>query len=232
MDYFRPADARGNANLGWLNSHHTFSFGHYYDPQHMGFSVLRVINDDRVIPGAGFGTHGHQDMEIISYVLDGVIEHKDSMGNIYQVPAGEVQRMTAGTGVTHSEYNGSKSDELRFLQIWILPQRRGLAPDYEQKAIEQTDTVTPLITPEGRDGSLRINQDMSLSRLRLNAGESASLRVDDRAGYLHVVKGRAELDGQAIAGGDGAGYVQPADLSVVATEDAFEALWFDLPAVA
>lgn len=232
MDYFRPAAERGNVNLGWLNSNHSFSFGHYHDPRHMGFSVLRVINDDTVTPGAGFGTHGHRDMEIISYVLDGVIEHQDSMGNTYRVPAGEVQRMTAGTGVTHSEYNGSQTAPLRFLQIWIVPNRGGLAPGYEQKAIDQVAPLTPLVTADGRAGSLRMHQDASLYRLRLGRGDTETLTLVGRAGYLHMVDGSVRIAGQSLHAGDGAGFQRSTALKVVADSDTIEALWFDLPAVA
>ncbi|KZZ46584.1 pirin, partial [Thalassolituus sp. HI0120] len=162
-------------NFGWLNSQHSFSFGHYYDPKHMGFSALRVINDDSVAPGAGFDTHGHRDMEIISYVLEGAIEHKDSMGHSYIVPAGDVQRMSAGTGVTHSEFNHSKQHNLRFLQIWIQPNKLGITPGYQQQKIEQRGKLTPLVTPDGSDGSLSIQQDVSLYRVALNRGESLQL---------------------------------------------------------
>ena len=230
MDYFRPADSRGRASFGWLESQHSFSFGHYYDPRHMGLSVLRVINDDTVIGGAGFDTHGHRDMEIISYVLEGSIEHKDSMGNRFVVPAGEVQRMSAGTGIMHSEYNGSRQDTLKFLQIWILPDRKGLAPDYEQARIAQTDTLTPLVTPDGRAGSLSINQDAFMYRLRLTPGEGHELTLGERVGYLHVVSGSALSGEQRLAAGDGVGLITSKSLSLTALDEPFEALWFDLPA--
>ena len=157
MIYHRPSYERGSANFGWLDSKHSFSFGNYYDPEHMGVSALRVINDDTVTPGAGFGKHGHRDMEIISYVLDGAIEHKDSQGNQFVVKAGEVQRMSAGTGITHSEFNHSEDDALRFLQIWIIPNEMGIEPEYEQKLIEQNGKMTPLASPDGVDGSLTIH---------------------------------------------------------------------------
>ena len=162
MLYIRRSESRGNVDFGWLRSRHSFSFGHYYDPKHMGFSVLRVINDDQVVAGAGFDTHGHRDMEIISYVSEGAMEHRDSEGNQYRIPAGEVQRMTAGSGITHSEYNASKTDQLKFIQIWIEPSQQGLHPDYEQAQITQAEQLTALVTPTGSGQSLRINQDASL----------------------------------------------------------------------
>lgn len=193
MLYQRRADERGRANFGWLDSRHTFSFGHYHDPKHMGISALRVINDDTVAPGAGFDTHGHRDMEIISYVLSGAIEHQDSMGNKFVVPAGDVQRMTAGTGITHSEYNHSKTEALKFLQIWILPNQRNLPPGYEQKAIEQRGRLTPLVTPDGRDGSLIVHQDASIYRIQLQDGETEALDTSRGVGYLHVIEGGVYL---------------------------------------
>jgi redox-sensitive bicupin YhaK (pirin superfamily) len=229
MDYFRPANSRGRASFGWLESKHSFSFGHYYDPKHMGISVLRVINDDTVIGGAGFDTHGHRDMEIISYVLEGSIEHKDSMGNRFVVPAGEVQRMSAGTGITHSEYNASGQEKLRFLQIWILPDQKGLTPGYEQASIEQTDLLTPLVTPDGRGGSLSIHQDAFMYRLRLAPHQHYELSIDERVGYLHVVSGSALSGEQRLAAGDGVGLASSRTLTLSAEDEPFEALWFDLP---
>ena len=239
MFYFRAAEARGKANFGWLNSQHTFSFGDYYDPDHMGISVLRVINDDIVAPGAGFGEHGHRDMEIISYILEGSIEHKDSMGNQFIVPAGDVQRMSAGTGVRHSEFNASKTEPLKFLQIWISPNVKGVEPSYEQMPVVQSSTMTPLVTPTGRDGSLSINQDASLSRLQLQAGESYTLdtqnpSVQKEVGYLHVIAGSAVADQHALNGqnalklGDGLGIIKD-QLSITAGHEGLVALWFDLP---
>lgn len=238
MDYIRRAEDRGRANFGWLDSKHTFSFGHYYDPKHMGLSVLRVINDDTVQGGAGFDTHGHQDMEIISYVTEGAIEHRDSTGNHYQMTAGEVQRMSAGTGIMHSEYNAHRDQPLRFLQIWIQPDTLGIPPGYEQKKIEQNGAVTPLVTPDGRAGSLTIHQDASLYRVKLAPGESVALNAEGRAGYLHVVNGEAwaaRVDGGTeqtqLRTGDGIGLTVCNGLSVTADTE-LEALWFDLPAVA
>ncbi|WP_323845412.1 pirin family protein [Microbulbifer magnicolonia] len=229
MDYIRKADARGRANFGWLDSRHTFSFGSYYDPRHMGVSVLRVINDDTVKGGTGFGAHGHRDMEIISYVLEGAIEHRDSAGNHFVVPAGEVQRMSAGSGIQHSEFNASRTQPLRFLQIWIEPDVMGIAPSYEQARIEQRGQLTPLVTPDGRDGSLRLHQDASLYRLHLQPGERFTLRSGSRAGYLHVIEGSADADKTRLAAGDGAGMTRTREQTLVAGAKGLEALWFDLP---
>ena len=238
MFYYRAAESRGKANFGWLNSQHTFSFGNYYDADHMGISTLRVINDDVVAPGAGFGNHGHRDMEIISYILEGSIEHKDSMGNHFTVPAGEVQRMSAGTGIMHSEFNASKTEPLKFLQIWITPNVTGIKPSYEQMPIKQSSTMTPLVTPDGRDGSLSIHQDASIYRLKLTAGESYDLEAlakdeNERVGYLHVIEGSSVEEGSVNVGtglkpGDGLGIIKD-QLSITAGNDGLVALWFDLP---
>lgn len=224
--YIRKAEERGKANFGWLDSKHSFSFGQYYDPQHMGISVLRVINDDIVSGGAGFGMHGHQDMEIISYVIDGALEHKDNQGNQYQVTAGEVQRMSAGTGVMHSEYNASRKDDVNFLQIWILPKSKGIQPGYEQKKIAQQHTLTPLVTPDGTNGSISMHQNASIHRLRLNSGESYELSA--RQGYLHIITGQLTADETTLQPGDGMAPT-PGNGVLVAAESAVEALWFDLP---
>lgn len=229
MQYIRTSASRGQVNLGWLQSKHSFSFGHYYDPQHMGLSVLRVINDDVVAPGQGFGTHGHQDMEIISYVIDGALEHKDSMGNIHVVPAGDVQRMSAGTGVTHSEYNQSDRDSVNFLQIWIKPQSNGIKPGYEQQTIEQRGQLTPLVTRNGADGSLSMHQDASIYQLVLAADEQITLSTGERLGYLHLVAGSAVVDGQTFEAGDAFAVDSSKEITVKAG-DALKALWFDLPA--
>lgn len=230
MHYFRAADSRGKANFGWLNSYHSFSFGNYYDPQHMGFSVLRVINDDRVSAGAGFATHNHQNMEIISYVTAGALKHNDSMGNEFVVNAGEIQRLSAGTGITHSEYNASADAEVKFLQIWIEPMRRGIAPSYEQKLIAQTATLTPLLTPSGVNGSLSINQEVRISRLQLQPHQSYALASDQCRGYLHLVHGSGSANQQSIIAGDGMGILPRQQLSISADVEPLEALWFELPA--
>jgi redox-sensitive bicupin YhaK (pirin superfamily) len=232
MFYYRAADARGSANFGWLNSQHTFSFGNYYDPEHMGISVLRVINDDIVAAGAGFGEHGHRDMEIISYILEGSIEHKDSMGNQFIVPAGDVQRMSAGTGIMHSEFNASATEPLKFLQIWISPNVKGVTPSYEQMSVVQSSTMTALITPDGHDGSLSINQNASLSRLKLRPGEHYDLAAQKHVGYLHVIEGDAltesATDEHALKPGDGLGIIKD-KLLLTAGDEGLVALWFDLP---
>ena len=227
MYYVRNANERGSANFGWLNSKHSFSFGHYYDPKHMGLSALRVINDDTVQPGAGFITHGHVDMEIISYVLEGSIEHKDSMGKQFVVPAGDIQRMSAGTGVTHSEYNHSKNKHLRFLQIWIQPNKKSIAPSYEQKTVVQQGFLTPLVTPDGREGSLSMQQDASLFRLQLHAGEQFEFDTLQRTGYLHIIDGEANINGHELQAGDALGASQ--EKLNVSAQTELTALWFDLP---
>lgn len=238
MFYYRSAESRGKANFGWLNSQHSFSFGHYYDASHMGISVLRVINDDWVAPGMGFDAHGHRDMEIISYIQEGSIEHKDSMGNRHILSAGEVQRMSAGSGIMHSEFNASPTEPLKFLQIWITPNVTGIKPSYEQMPITQSSTMTALVTPDGRDGSLSIHQDASLYRLKLKAGESYDLTTrgkieNERIGYLHVLEGAAsgknsENINQELKAGDGLGIIKD-QLSIIAAEEGLLALWFDLP---
>lgn len=229
MDYIRPAAERGTANFGWLHSRHSFSFGSYVDPKHMGFSVLRVINEDQVLPSQGFGQHGHRDMEIISYVLSGALEHKDSLGNRHLITPGEVQRMSAGTGIVHSEYNASSRDSVHFLQIWIIPSVTGISPGYEQKRFTQKGSLTPLITPDGRDGTLSLHQDASLYRLKLGAGEQQQLLTGDRLGYLQVIDGEAHGDELSLGAGDGLGLLGQRELTLQAADGGLEALWFDLP---
>lgn len=227
-NYIRRADERGFAEFGWLKSHHTFSFGGYYDPKHMGVSVLRVINDDVVTAGAGFDTHGHRDMEIISYVIEGALKHEDSEGNKHIIPAGDVQRMSAGTGIYHSEYNASTTESVNFLQIWIKPNTRGLAPGYEQKTIVPSEGLSPIVTPSGSDTSLRINQDVSIYKLNLKQGASTDLAVDtDRIGYIHIIKGELELADTTLKQGDALS-AAAMNQTVSALSDV-EALWFDLP---
>ena len=229
MHYIRKADERGQANLGWLQSKHSFSFGRYLDPKHMGVSTLRVINEDIVSPGQGFGTHGHRDMEIISYVISGALKHKDSTGNEYIVPAGDIQRMSAGSGIMHSEYNASNSAAAHFLQIWIQPKLRGITPSYQQKSIIQTAPLTPLVTPSGEQGSVSINQDASLYRLQLTAGQTYNLQTSDRKGYFHVISGSADANTDTFSSGDA--FALSFDQQVTLTaKDQLEALWFDLPA--
>ena len=229
MHYIRKADERGQANLGWLQSKHSFSFGRYLDPKHMGVSTLRVINEDIVSPGQGFGTHGHRDMEIISYVISGALKHKDSTGNEYIVPAGDIQRMSAGSGIMHSEYNASNSAAAHFLQIWIQPKLRGITPSYQQKSIIQTAPLTPLATPNGEQGSVSINQDASLYRLQLTAGQTYNLQTSNRKGYFHVISGSADANTDTFSSGDA--FALSFDQQVTLTaKDQLEALWFDLPA--
>jgi len=227
----RAANERGKANFGWLDSRHTFSFGHYYDPQFMGFGPLRVINEDRVLPGEGFPTHGHRDMEIISYVLDGALEHKDSLGTGSIIRPGDVQRMTAGTGVRHSEYNASARDPVHFLQIWILPERDGLEPGYEQKAFpseEKQGRLRLVGSRDGRDGSVTIHQDVDLYAALLGAGDEIRHRfAEDRHGWLQVARGSVRLEGSELAAGDGVAFRGTRDLRLEGVDDA-EVLLFDM----
>lgn len=227
----RRSEDRGRANFGWLMSRHTFSFGHYYDPSFMGFGPLRVINEDRVQPGRGFDTHGHSDMEIISYVLDGALEHKDSMGNGSIIKPGDVQRMTAGTGVRHSEFNASDSDEVHFLQIWILPERDGLEPGYEQKAFpaeEKRGLLRLVGSRDGRDGSVTIHQDVDLYAAILGDGEIVTHELGEgRKAWLQIATGGAALGGRELGAGDGVAVAGPATLEIAGTSDA-EVLLFDM----
>lgn len=227
----RRSEDRGRANFGWLNSRHTFSFGHYYDPSFMGFGPLRVINEDRVQPARGFDTHGHSDMEIISYVLDGALEHKDSMGNGSIMRPGDVQRMSAGTGVRHSEFNASDSDEVHFLQIWILPERDGLEPSYQQKAFSDDDKRGKLRlvgSRDGRDGSVTIHQDVDLYATQLSDGDQVAHELaDGRKGWVQVATGTAVLNGKALDAGDGIAVAGPATIDVSGASHA-EVLLFDM----
>lgn len=220
---------RGRSDYGWLDSRHTFSFAGYYDPDKEGVSVLRVINDDIVAPGSGFGAHSHRDVEIISYILEGAIEHKDSLGNTNQLQAGEFQVMTTGKGITHSEYNPSRTERLRFLQIWIWPHTKGLIPAYAEKAFP-TDTRRQLIaSPDGRDGSLPIHQDATLERLQLPTGDSELLAVGTgRTGMLHVISGAMGTETWSLGPGDAVITDAGGALEIAVTADA-EMLWFDLP---
>ncbi|KDM90245.1 pirin family protein [Photobacterium galatheae] len=230
LEIRRAAD-RGSASFGWLNSRHTFSFGHYYDPKQMGFSALRVINDDTVRPGAGFETHGHQDMEIISYVLEGEIAHKDSAGNIKRLPAGEFQLMSAGKGIYHSEFNASQEADLKFLQIWIQPNQFGGEPGYQQKDFGQQDGLTPVITPTGENGTLLMKQDARLSQLILPVGESLTISQQiGRRFYIHLIHGTLTVDTESLAPGDGLKVEQLHELTVSNSgEVPVTALVFDLP---
>jgi redox-sensitive bicupin YhaK (pirin superfamily) len=208
MITIRKAEDRGRADLGWLDSKHSFSFGQYQDPAHMGFESLRVINDDHVAPGGGFDSHPHENMEIISYVLEGSLEHKDSMGNGSVIKPGDVQRLSAGTGVTHSEFNHSKEKGVHFLQIWILPSANGLEPGYEQKnfsADEKKAKLKLVASNDGRDGSVSLNQDVDMYITILDEGDSVTHSLNDnRKAWVQVAKGSVSLNGQELRPGDGA----------------------------
>ena len=229
----RHAADRGTANLGWLDSRHTFSFSDYYDPEQMGFGPLRVINEDRVSPGQGFGTHGHRDMEIISYVIEGALEHKDSIGTGSVIRPGDVQIMSAGTGIRHSEFNHSKTEPVHFLQIWIVPNRMRIAPRYEQKAFPDRDKRGRLLlvaAPDGRDASLTIYQDVELWAGVLDAGQRVRhLLGGGRKAWLQVVRGALRLNGQDLAAGDGAAVESETALTLEAEGEGAEVLLFDLP---
>jgi len=227
----RRAADRGSVNLGWLDSKHTFSFGDYYDPKHMSFGKLRVINDDRVEPGQGFGTHPHRDMEIVSYIIDGALEHKDSMGNGSVMRAGDVQRMTAGTGIRHSEFNHSNDEQVHFLQIWIEPQENSLEPGYQQKSFSRDEKLNQLrlvVSRDGRQGSLRIHQDADLYASVLSAGAEVTHKFESgRRGWLQVVNGSITVNGEALGTGDGAAIENTADLSLQSKADS-EFVLFDI----
>jgi redox-sensitive bicupin YhaK (pirin superfamily) len=231
MIVVRDRGRRGHTQLGWLDSRHTFSFGDYHDPNHMGFRSLRVINDDRVIPGAGFGTHGHRDMEIISYVLEGALAHKDSLGTGSTIRPGEVQRMSAGTGIMHSEFNASAKEPVHFLQIWILPESRGLAPGYEQKAFsaeERRNRFHLVADRHGTDGALTVHQDMRLYAATLEAGATLSQPLPaDRHAWLQIARGVVALEGDELREGDGAAISGEASINLATTTGA-ELLLFDL----
>ena len=202
----RRGGDRGRADHGWLNSFHSFSFAEYYDPDHMGFGALRVINEDRVQPAKGFGTHGHRDMEIVSYVLEGALEHKDNMGNGSVIRPGDVQRMSAGTGVTHSEYNPSPSEQVHFLQIWIEPRVRGIRPGYEERQFDEASKrgrLRLIASPDGREGSVTIHQDAMLFAGLFDGDESALHRLSPgRRAYVHLARGEAQVNGQLLRAGD------------------------------
>jgi redox-sensitive bicupin YhaK (pirin superfamily) len=231
MHAIRLSQDRGLADFGWLKSRHTFSFGDYHDPRFMGFGPLRVINEDRVAPGAGFGTHSHSDMEILSWVLEGALEHKDSLGTGAVIRPGELQRMTAGTGVTHSEFNASKSEPVHFLQIWLLPERRGLKPGYEQRPFESSelqDRWRQIAAHDGRDGAVKVHQDADLYVARVSAGsELLHTPVPGRRLWLQVARGSVEVDGEVLAAGDAMSWVGAPKVAVRARE-AGEILLFDM----
>lgn len=229
----RKSQDRGHADHGWLNSFHSFSFAGYYDPAHMGFGNLRVINEDRIAPGTGFGTHGHRDMEIISYVLSGELAHKDSMGNVATIPPGDVQRMSAGTGVQHSEFNHAAGQTTHFLQIWIEPNVRGIPPGYEQKTFaeaEKRGALRLVASPDGAQGSVKIHADAALYAGLLDGAEKVTLALNpSRKTYVHLVRGVLMANGQALSGGDAVLMEKETTLSLTDGHDA-EVLVFDLAA--
>ena len=231
MIYFRDRLARGASRTGWLESRHTFSFADYRDPQHMGFRSLRVINEDRVVPGAGFPTHGHQNMEIISYVLEGTLEHRDSLGHGTRIGPGEVQRMSAGTGIRHSEFNPSSSEPVHFLQIWIIPSAQGLTPGYEQKAFplaQRRSRLRLVASADGADGSLTVHQDARLYIGNVHPGEKVQYAIGAGRGvWVQVVRGIAALNGIEMRAGDGAALEEESTAVLEADTDA-EVLLFDL----
>jgi redox-sensitive bicupin YhaK (pirin superfamily) len=227
----RKANERGHADHGWLDSRHTFSFADYHDPRHMGFRALRVINEDTVAPARGFGSHPHRDMEIISYVLEGELAHRDSMGNGSVIVPGDIQRMSAGSGVVHSETNPSQSTPVHFLQIWIVPDRRGLAPSYEQKTftdVEKAGRLRLVASRDGRDGSVTIHSDARVYAGVFDRGQSAELALaSGRHAWIHVARGRVEVAGQELAAGDGLAVTDESQLRIAGIERA-EVLVFDL----
>jgi len=229
----RPSSERGHASFGWLDSRHTFSFGHYHDQRHMGFGALRVINEDRVKPGAGFGTHGHENMEIISYVLEGALEHRDSLGTGSVIRPGDVQRMTAGTGIRHSEFNNSDTAPLHFLQIWILPEQNGLDPSYEERTFpldNRSGQLRLLGSRDRRKGSVTIHQDVDLYRGVMEPGDELEVElVPGRQVWIQVVRGAFKANDRRLTAGDGAAVSTKGAISFTADEDA-EFLLFDLAA--
>jgi len=232
MIAYRKSSERGHAEHGWLDSFHSFSFADYYDPAHMGFGPLRVINEDRVKPGMGFGTHGHRDMEIVSYVLDGELSHKDNMGNGSVIEPGDVQRMSAGRGVMHSEFNPSADKPVHFLQIWIEPNVTGIRPSYEQKRVDaaaKRGRLVPIATPEGRDGSVTIHQDATILATLLDGAERVSHDVAaGRRAYVHVARGSVAVNGERLGPGDAVKLDGGARIALSDGDDA-EVLLFDLP---
>ncbi|HLO47906.1 MAG TPA: pirin family protein [Kamptonema sp.] len=231
MITIRKGEDRGHANHGWLNSYHSFSFASYYDPNQMGFRALRVINEDTVRAGAGFGTHGHQDMEIITYVLEGALEHKDSIGNGEVIKPGEVQRMSAGTGIQHSEFNHSKTEPVHFLQIWLLPDTKGLPPSYEQRDfdVEHNPGKLRLVAAkDSRDGAVKVNQNVDLYAAALENSDRVSHSLKpNRHAWVQVARGAITLNGLPLKNGDGAAISDESDLVIEATAKA-EILLFDL----
>ncbi len=229
MIYIRKAEDRGHASHGWLESWHSFSFANYYDPAFMGFSALRVINEDIIQPEKGFGTHAHHDMEILTYVLSGVVEHQDSMGNKEQIPAGEFQIMSAGTGIQHSEYNPDANQPLHLYQIWLLPEKKGISPRYEQRRFTSNNGKQVILSPDARNNSLKIYQDMTLVRQIMSSGQQENIAVmKDRNLWIQVVRGEIELGEHKLTTSDALAVTDESEVSVVALNDV-ELLIFDLP---
>jgi quercetin 2,3-dioxygenase len=227
----RKSNQRGHANHGWLDTSHTFSFADYYDPKHMGFGALRVINEDRVSPGKGFGSHGHQDMEILTYVLSGTLAHKDSMGNVETLHVNDVQRMSAGTGIVHSEFNGSRSEPVHFLQIWIEPAVNGLEPSYQQLSLTEEEKRGKLVlvaSPEG-GGPLKIHQDARVLIGQVEAGQELTHELQPgRQAWVHVISGAVAVNGQPLATGDAAAVTGEPHITLTGTDPNTEVLFFDL----
>jgi redox-sensitive bicupin YhaK (pirin superfamily) len=232
MITIRPADERGHADHGWLNSRFSFSFAEYDDPRHMGFRTLRVINDDRIAGGGGFGAHPHRDMEIITYMIEGQLKHEDNMGNGAVLQRGDVQHMTAGRGVMHSEFNYSESDPIRLLQIWIFPEKRGLPPGYQDKHFDEKERVNRLrviASPDGREGSLIINQDVDLYDSELSKGTAVEQHLrPGRHAWLQVINGELTLNGKGLKTGDGAAISDEKSVNIAGTSEKAEFLLFDL----
>jgi redox-sensitive bicupin YhaK (pirin superfamily) len=228
----RKSDERGRANFGWLDSRHTFSFGHYHDPAHMHFGPLRVINEDRVAPGGGFPTHPHSDMEIISYVLDGALEHRDSLGTGSVIRPGDVQRMSAGTGIRHSEFNASETTPVHFLQIWIMPERRGIAPGYEQKSFspeEKRGRLRLVGSRDGREGSVTIHRDVDLYAALIGKDNAVDHTIGDgRLAWVQVVRGSVTVNGEHVRAGDGVAVPNGGRLRIAGTLEDAEILLFDM----
>ena len=233
MISIRSAQSRGVANFGWLDSRHTFSFGNYYDPNYMGFADLRVINEDKVAPGQGFGTHGHRDMEIISYVLEGALEHKDSIGTGSVIRPGDVQRMSAGTGIRHSEFNASQTEPVHFLQIWILPEQEGIAPGYEQKTFtkeEKRGRLRLVGSRDGREGSITIHQNVNFYAASLQNGETVNHSLaEGGVAWLQVARGAVQLNEQMLTAGDGA-VIEESQITLQGASNDTEVLLFDMMA--
>lgn len=232
MITLRPSHERGHLDHGWLDARHSFSFGQYHDPAHMGFRALRVINEDRVAPAQGFGMHGHQDMEIITFVIEGALNHKDSMGNEATIPAGAFQRMSAGSGVRHSEYNGSETDPVHLLQIWILPDENGIEPEFDERDPNPEaahNRLRPVVSPDGRDDAMVIHQDTAIYHARLDGGVSVSHPLaEGRHAWVQVVSGTVTVNGQALKAGDAAAMSEEASADIAAGDDGAELILFDL----